>query len=425
MRILLATLAAAAFALPAMAQDSPGEAPAPACAAAAASDARIALAEEHPDLVPVAERPLIASLLVARARQFKSCDDKAAAAKDLALAVSLQPDDPNILVVQGLQLTQDGAYTQAVDAFTAALSHPSMLRLPIATVYADRAAAEDETKVLYSNEIQDLNAALSSNPNAIDAVQYRERRAVAYWDMGDYAHAKADFAAIMANDSDNWRNLYYYGLSLLKLGDADQAIAKLNLAELGRARDTGENTADMKLAIEIATGQAYAARHGPGDNLEARRRFEAALADSPGNADARAGLASLPQTPPKPAFDEPALLPIDTPQGIDTNSPPTFCDQEHKNAFLRQIAKASTVANQDLRTIRSYIDGVLTPMLDQYTKTDLLDQKTKNEYLAIINREWQAWLDKDDEYHKLSDPLLPYWHRVDADASLVVKCDQR
>jgi tetratricopeptide (TPR) repeat protein len=291
----------------------------------------------------------------------------------------------------------------------------------------------------YGEARDDLNAAIEriSNPQIDDKTKlvYRERRGEAHLHLGEYQAAADDFGFAVSLDANTakWKDYYWLGFARLNLGEPGPAIDALTKAEAGRREDGSPDAATLEIPIELAFGQAYAARKADGDPSRARAAFEKVRSTDPENTAANEALRNLPTPPPAPSFAgrEPVLRQVVMPRGVsdlERDPLPVFCAAEDKNSYYDQIAAATEAVNDDIVMIGKYVGndagdpGSLEQLLQQYRDTSVLTLSERNEYAKLISDEIDRYNAMSRSYYVLGQRLLAFDRRVRGDATPFARC---
>ncbi len=387
-------------------------------------------------------RAAYAGRYLARARAFKLIAMRCGANLTAPLqndsyAVELDPKNPLVLKARAEAYIDTGNFQAAIDDFSSAIAargdvdpDQDMLLL-----YADRAFAYSRLG-MHGEEIADLQKVVDRigllNADARGALltpsTYKVRLARAFAETGDIDDAEAEYIIVDPTALD-WQDLLEVGSIKLQRKDWDKAIASLSsaLTKLAAAPD-GAQQGGHRAQIEIALGQAYAARGSGLDLRNAWDSYQQALADAPGDATATAGLAALTPPPAKPTFQEPALQAVALPDGVSSldaiaeGRPHPFCTAKGRNDYLdSEVHPVTDTLNANMNILGRYSDSLET-WRAQYAANTMLRFAEMNDDLAIFDVEIARIAALHAQMAKQGYAVLDYFKRVAGDASLVIVC---
>ena len=373
----------------------------------------------------------LATHYAGRGREYARCQQWKNALANYSIAVQLDAHNLTNFVGRAEIYMNMDDFAHAVADYTSAISLNSQAHpyLYIRSVYASRGYAYLQLHQ-YPPAIADLNMVVNQLATA-SAVgmkpveEQRRRLADAYLGAGDTAKAAMQLNSLISSGAGVWSDYLAVGRAQLQAGDTERGIATLNTALQKLADSAQEADKPAKRSrIQLALAQAYMKRAADGDQLLARQAYVSALADDPGNADAKAGLALLPAPPPRPTFQPPGLQPVVMPPGINDltrDLPGPFCSQEQENGFLDTVSTASAQVNGNMQIVGHAIDDLLQRRAD-YDHSTLLAYSEKIDYLAAFDDEWKRLDQLNRQLRQTGFQLRAFFKRVVATRGLIIPC---
>jgi tetratricopeptide (TPR) repeat protein len=320
-------------------------------------------------------------------------------------------------------------YPAAIDAYSRAISVKDAASPDdnVLTAYAGRAEAEAALQ-RYPDEIADLRFVTENYPRYNTAEQsdldarshYHELLAKALYRTHDEAAAAGELMFVDKPDLD-WEDLQFLAGRSVAAKDWPTAIDQLKRA-LGEMPDDAA-LKPRKAQIEVTMAQAYEAS---GDPIGALDHFRIAEAYDPANADALAGHQRIGDPPPPPTFEDPVLEPVNLPAGVSDlaqDSPPPFCGQAAKNAYLDSVNAATEAVNANVTTI-GLVSADLLKRRAVYDAETRLSYEQKLKDLALFDAQLKQLHDQSTTLYATGQALLAFFHRINDDRSNVTTCRQ-